>query len=158
MKRFVQLIYQVTMRLNWITDLYFFYEHTFNCSENCELFQVWFCDCTTHVQWITLFSHDERCCRPFFCTDEAILGREATWVNDANFVMNHTSDTGSLARPGGLKPSALPTELLLLAWVMIPHKSCIHRSWCICYVPCYSTWLLNDILQFLGAYGLVVKA
>jgi hypothetical protein len=30
-----------------------------------------------------------------------------TWVNEAKFVMKHTPDTGSIARLGGLKPTAL---------------------------------------------------
>jgi hypothetical protein len=48
------------------------------------------------------------------CTDEAIFGPGATWVNEANFWMKHTPDTGSIARPGGLQPNALPIELRLL--------------------------------------------
>jgi hypothetical protein len=56
---------------------------------------------------------DDSCLGPRFCTDEAILGQGATWVNETNFVMNHTPGTGLIALPGGLKPSVLPTELRL---------------------------------------------
>jgi hypothetical protein len=32
-------------------------------------------------------------------------------VNEENLIIKHTPDAGSIARPGDLKPSALPTEL-----------------------------------------------
>jgi hypothetical protein len=41
------------------------------------------------------------------------VGRGATIVNEANFVMKHTPYTGSIGQPGGLKSYALPTELRL---------------------------------------------
>jgi hypothetical protein len=40
------------------------------------------------------------CFRPRFCTDEAILGRGTTWVNEVIFVMKHTPHTGSITQFG----------------------------------------------------------
>jgi hypothetical protein len=68
-------------------------------------------------------THDDECCfRPGFALMRLYLGRGATWVNEATF-MNHTPDTGSIGRPGGLKPSALPIELRLLPTLSISTRS-----------------------------------
>ena len=42
------------------------------------------------------------------------MGWGATSINETNFCYESHPDTGSIAQPGGLKPSMPPTELWLL--------------------------------------------
>jgi hypothetical protein len=57
------------------------------------------------------------------CTDRLYLGREQPGLMRRIFWMKHTPDTGSIARPGGLQPNALPIELRLL-----PYKALMYAN------------------------------